>query len=259
VSTVPAALDAGRTAYGDLEYERGVELLQRSLAQETLSPEQKRDAYLYLGLCLASLGREEEAQLAFLQLLDLSPDFRLDNRVYSPTIVTVFESALEERSRRLRVGDNLPPVLQVRDIDQPVLYRREVTVAARVADDQGVAAVQLFYRRSGESGYSFLPMTAQGTGVYAAAIPGFMADHEGLEYYVLALDRAGNASLTGNAALPLQLKVQPGSETKPWYKKWWVWAIIGAAAGAGAAIGVTLSNGGGGDGGGTATLQVGLQ
>jgi len=252
-------LGAGKGAYRDLDYERGVELLRGSLEGEALPLESRREAQLLLGLCLASLGLDLEARQAFQDLLELDPGFRLDEKLHSPKILAVFDLAKKERAEHLRIRDRDPPGLEVPEIVQPLPYKKEIRVTARATDEQGVAGVQIFFRRRGENTYTFLPMTEQGPGVYAAVIPSYMADQECLEYYVLVMDRAGNATLKGNAALPLVLRIEPGAEFKPWYKKWWVWAIIGAAAGTGAALGIALSGGDGESKGGTATLQIGLE
>jgi len=258
--SVAALLQAGKEAYLGLDYEKGIELLRHCLTRKNLLPEQRRDACLYQGLCLASLGKSEQALKAFLQLLELYPDFQLDKNLYSPKILSILDKARQEYRKRLRIKDNLPPTLDIQAIKQPVPYREQVFLRVRALDDQRVEAVQLFCRKQGEATYTFLPMVEEGNSFYTTLVPAAMVSHEGLEYYMLAIDSAGNATLKGNAAFPLQISVEPGPEDKPWYKKWWIWAIVGATAGAGTALGITLS---GGDdtrsSGGTATVRINLE
>jgi len=259
---VPSAqdlLELGRRAHEDLEYETGVVFLQKGLEAGTLSREEKVQALLLLALCLISLDRKQEAQRAFEGLLDLDPSFRPDEAVLSPKVLAVFHQAARARLDALRAADLDPPVLEVAEIVQPVPFRQEIRLTVQATDNRGVAAVQLFLRRGGEDGYTLLPMQEQTQGVFSAVIPAYLVEGSCLEYYVLSMDRAGNTTLKGNTAFPLQVRVEPGEETRPWYRKWWVWAIIGAAAGTGAALGITLSGGGDDSDARAVSLQVRLE
>lgn len=249
---------SGVQAYHDLHYETGVDLLRRALQAGSLDPESRQRALLHLGLCLASLGHDPEAREAFRNLLDLDPGFGMDASVYSPKILDVFDEARRERAEVLRTRDRIPPALEVPELRQPLPFRKEIRIRALATDDRGVALAQVFFRRRGENTYTFLPMAEHGAGVYEALIPSYLADQNRVEYYVLVMDGAGNATLKGNAAEPLVLRIAPGEALKPWYKKWWVWTLVGVAAGAGVALGVALSAGDDRRGG-TATLRIDLE
>jgi len=254
-----AALRQGIQAYESLEYEQGILWLEGLLAQGDLPASRRKEALLYLALCQASLGRDEAGRRRFLELLEIDPDFRLDENNTSPKILRLFDLAREDFQNSIRGLDNLPPSLEERKIETPLRYHEPASLAVRALDDHRVQVVQVFLRKKGESTYDFYPMAEREHGWYEAEIPAHATDGEGVEYYILAADAAGNATMKGNAAFPLYLEVEPGPASKPWYKKWWVWAIIGAAAGAGAALGVTLSGGGSGSDGGNATLSIHLQ
>jgi len=254
-----AGLRQGIASYEGLEYEQGILHLEEFLAGEGLTASRRKEALLYLALCQASLGRNEQARGSFVQLLEIEPGFRLDTQSTSPKILGLFDLAREDFQNSIRSRDNLPPTLEVGEIHRPLTHRQPAILGVRVHDDDRVQMVQAFLRKKGESVYGFYPMTEVGPGRYQAEIPAHLTDGEGVEYYVLAADPAGNATMKGNAAFPLFLDVEPGPAARPWYKKWWVWAILAAAAGAGAALGVTLSGSGSGSNAGNATLSIHLQ
>jgi len=253
-----ARLIQGIQAYEHLEYEQGIQILQRLSAEPGLTPSRKKEALLFLALCQAALGRNDPSRKSFLEILEMDPDFRLDTNLYSPKILRLFDMARDDFQKSIRGRDSRPPSLLEREIHRPVPYRKPLTIGVRVLDDQRVQMVQVFLRKKGETSYGFYPMTEGDSGWYEAGIPAHVIDGEGIEYYILAADPAGNATMKGNAAFPLFLEVAPGPEATPWYKKWWIWAIIGAAAGAGAALGVTLSGGGDDSKSGNATLNIHL-
>jgi len=51
---------------------------------------------------------------------------------------------------------------------------------------------------------------------------------------------------------------EPEATSKPWYKKWWIWALAGLAIGGGVTAGIVAGGGddGGGNGGGTQTTDI---
>jgi hypothetical protein len=148
-----------------------------------------------------------------------------------------------------------------------------VSIQATITDDAGIKEVTLFYRTMGKAEYSSINMERQQE-TYSASIPKEDAAEPGVEYYIQASDQAGNIALRGFSFSPLTVTVTPAAPekksdeaftenlfpaeeravaiksdptvTNPWYKKWWVWTIVGAVAIAGAA-----AAGGGGGGGGS--------
>jgi hypothetical protein len=105
-----------------------------------------------------------------------------------------------------------------------------------------VAGLELGYR-NGDSG-AFL--TARVTPPNPPTVPGAaLPPGARIDYYVRALDEHGSTvAESGTPTLPFRLQVatpgggeaRAGREPTPWYKRWWVWTIVGAAAiGAGAA------------------------
>jgi hypothetical protein len=175
-------------------------------------------------------------------------------------------------------GDRLAPVIQYEPPTRSAPTGQPLTIDATITDNAEVLEAILFYRSLGASEYASVPMDALGQHRYRAIIPSAEVAEPGVEYYIQASDRAGNMVMRGFAFSPLLVTVAPvlpGQEmeqaggtpeivptespterlamktdagAKPWYKKWWVWAVAGGVVVAAAAAG-----GGGGGGGGTDT------
>lgn len=163
---------------------------------------------------------------------------------------------------------------------------RELTIRATVTDNQAVSDVHLFYRRSGTNAYSRIPMQSQEQNIYSATLFKEAVTLPALEYYIQATDSSGNISFKGFSTSPLTVLLvkppppeavpeQPKQEQeevqiqkalpplystvtsnlqldKPWYKKGWVWTIVGAVV-----VGAAASGGGGGGAGtGDGTIVI---
>jgi hypothetical protein len=182
-------------------------------------------------------------------------------------------------------GDRVAPVLQYEPPTGTSPTGQPLKIDATITDNTEVLEAILFYRPLGASEYTSLPMDSLGQGRYRATIPGTGVVEPGVEYYIQASDRAGNMVMRGFAFSPLIVTVAPvlpgkeleevggtpqtvptesptermamktEAETKPWYKKWWVWAIAGGVVVAAAAAGG--GGGGGGDEGGAAGATTG--
>lgn len=163
-----------------------------------------------------------------------------------------------------------------------ILLGESALLEATVSDNRAVKEVLLFYRTVGDDDYLSLTMEPIGESRYRASLPSEEVREPGLEYYIQAIDSAGNIARQGFPFSPLEVIVSAASpegqqedfterifpeqergvglkteETtaKPWYKKWWVWTIAGAVA-----IGAAAAAGGGGGGGnksenGSATIS----
>jgi hypothetical protein len=68
---------------------------------------------------------------------------------------------------------------------------QSVIVSAQITDNSGVASAALYYRKSGESGFTPTGMTGTG-GSYQGTIPGGAVTSSGVDYYVKAVDLNGN-------------------------------------------------------------------
>ncbi len=122
---VRSSFDEGRLLYEKAQPEQAIVALSRAEAQLEGAEEFLRDprltvgVQLYLGLCHISLGYEEEARLAFGEVVRMDPDRILDSLDYPPRIVDLFDSVRTE-----------------------VLSREGASVAVEVAD--GIMGARVF-------------------------------------------------------------------------------------------------------------------
>lgn len=171
-------------------------------------------------------------------------------------------------------SDLVAPSIQHDPPTEKIAPGEPVSIQATVTDNNTIKEVLLFYRVQGEDEYLSINMQPKGPTSYTTLIPKEEIRAPGLEYYIQASDQAGNVALRGFSFSPLSVAVAPKaapnetftknvfpkdeketalktevSEGKPWYKKWWVWAIAGVVVVAAAAGGGGGGGGGGGAGG----------
>ncbi|HWI51575.1 MAG TPA: S8 family serine peptidase, partial [Symbiobacteriaceae bacterium] len=109
------------------------------------------------------------------------------------------------------------------DFEAPVVVHTPVTesfkrlpidVSATVSDNISVSNVQLRFRMPGMSWWGMVDMQrAEGdhkAGVYTGSIPGDMTGGSAVEYYIQAMDHAGNTANSGSAARPHSVRLLDG-------------------------------------------------
>jgi hypothetical protein len=175
-------------------------------------------------------------------------------------------------------GDLVAPEVSHEVIPGSLEAGSSVQIKATVTDNVGVKSVTLFYRTEGTQDYKRAPMIRiDNTDEYAITLGKDDLVTPGVEYYIQAMDLAGNSVLQGYSFSPLSInvvppaapkakqaesvaeKAQPSGETsreepKPKKKsKTWLWIGLGALA-----LGVVAAAAGGGGGdGGTAAVNGG--
>lgn len=103
--------------------------------------------------------------------------------------------------------DNIFPVLTHSPI-KTAKAGSQVTVSATATDNIAVAAVKLYYRKTGDSEFKVKDMTESATkNLYVAVIPAAEVTAAGTEYYVTASDADGNISYSGTAQIPNAIDV----------------------------------------------------
>lgn len=157
---------------------------------------------------------------------------------------------------RVAVGavkeDIIPPVIDHPPFDQPVVAGTAIRINAIVEDSQsGVREVVFYYRNLGAMTYTMITMTSAGSDVYCALIPAEQVRQPAVEYFIEAVDRAGNTMLRGIQFSPLVIAVTgeamppdewaedfagvvapfPAKERRRW--QWWQRAVF--------AVGVSLA------------------
>ncbi|HWI61771.1 MAG TPA: S8 family serine peptidase, partial [Symbiobacteriaceae bacterium] len=109
------------------------------------------------------------------------------------------------------------------DFDAPVVAHTPVTesfkripvdLTASVSDNVAVSSVQLRFRMPGMSWWGMVDMTrSEGdhkAGVYTGSIPADMTGGSAVEYYIQAMDHAGNMAYSGSAARPHSIRLLDG-------------------------------------------------
>ncbi len=177
-----------------------------------------------------------------------------------------FSSLLQAAQLSLPSGDLTPPeITQPKYIDK-VSKGQPHKISVVVTDNVAVKQVMLFYRVIGTERYQRLRMRNKAkTNQYYAIIHANKIKKPGIEYYIQAVDGAGNSLLHGYAFSPLSVKtindnalIANSQNAKPRteedddriFSNKWFWIGLGVLV-AGAAAG------GGGGGGGSEPTATG--
>lgn len=240
ISADPASLlKEAHKLYGELEYDRVVPIAEQILEIKGTTIQQKLDAYLLKGSCLAILGQTLEAEKTFRLLLRVEPSFDVKANV-SPKILAVLrkvqheERALAEQLQALErqriiaqlAISGLPPNSAIGG--QPIAFELDVT------DPFGaVHAVSLRYRRIIENAYSSLALQRDDRGMWISKIPAEWTANDGgfqMEYFISTADLQGRELITsGTAQAPHRIEISSGTiPSDPFYTSTWFW--IGTAA-----------------------------
>ena len=154
-----------------------------------------------------------------------------------------------------------PEITQEQYIDKVAEgANHEITVTA--TDNVGVSQVTLYYRSIGTEDYKQQSMdNIANTDDYHATVNADQIKAPGLEYYIQAMDNAGNTLLHGYSFSPLSVKTvaddtavassnsgtayfEAEESSSIWSNKW-LWIGLGVVA-----VGLAAGGGGGGGGGG---------
>ncbi|MGD8941433.1 MAG: hypothetical protein PVJ72_18795 [Gammaproteobacteria bacterium] len=195
----------------------------------------------------------------------------------------IYTPILKAAQLSLPSGDLIAPEVSHEVIPGTLEAGSSVQIKATVTDNVGVKSVTLFYRTKGEEEYKRISMNRIGdTNEYAVTLGKKDLVEPGIEYYIQAMDLAGNSLLHGYSFSPLAVNViapaaptakapeavaeeavgetireEPPAEKKK--TKTWVWIALGALAVgviAAAAGGGGGDSGGGGGGGDTGTVVI---
>jgi hypothetical protein len=186
----------------------------------------------------------------------------------------IYTPLLRAAQLSLPSGDLIAPEVSHEVIQDTLEAGSSVQIKAKVTDNVGVKSVTLFYRAKGTEEYKRVSMNRIGeTDNYAVTLGKSDLVEPGIEYYIQAMDLAGNSLLHGYSFSPLAVNVvapakpapaeptvsakeQPPGETiteepkaeKKKSKKW-LWIGLGVLA-VGVIAAAASGGGGGGDGGG---------
>lgn len=157
-------------------------------------------------------------------------------------------------SLSLPSGDLIAPIIKHTPITTKLQVGETPTIKATVTDNVGVQRVTVFYRHIGSDNFQRKQMAPEiGSTRYSTTLP--KATVPGIEYYIQAVDKAGNSILHGHTFSPLVVgvttKVAAQSQNsltntsdQPEEKRGiskWVWIGVGVLA-----LGAAAASGGGG-------------
>ena len=116
----------------------------------------------------------------------------------------------EGRALEIMEGKDLNPPAILHELIRNVKPGKTLTVAASISDESGVASAALHYRTVGQQVYDSVGMDLRGENVYVADIPDFIVINGGVEYFIRAVDSAGNAGYSGSEGDPHRATVSSG-------------------------------------------------
>jgi hypothetical protein len=180
----------------------------------------------------------------------------------------VYAPLLRAAQLSLPSGDLIAPVVTQDKYENTVRPGTDHEVEVKVTDNVDVNLVTMFYRTIGKGEYKRLTMQKVGASdFYVVKINADEIVSPGIEYYVQAMDLAGNTVLHGHSFSPLSVKTTNGDtavaasststsleaeESSSIWSNKWLWIGLGVVA-----VGLAASGGGGGDTPpSTATLNI---
>ena len=110
---------------------------------------------------------------------------------------------------RAQINDTEAPVLIHRQLDAGVAGELQ-TFLARVSDDFSISDVTLYYRQDDTGEFQSLNMRPliDSIGEYMIAVETSVGDYAGLQYYIEAVDEAGNKTNRGFEYAPIILPLR---------------------------------------------------
>jgi len=176
----------------------------------------------------------------------------------------LFSPLLHAQQLALPSGDLIAPTITFVPPSELVSAGSSQKISATVTDNVGVQSVTLFYRTVGTDPYQRALMSrGSAADHYSTMI--FDVKAPGIEYYIQAMDLAGNTLLKGYSFSPLVISVKRSGESgrvsstpsnreirdklkkaSSFDNKTWLWIGLGALAVGGLVVAGSDSGGGGG-------------
>ena len=128
----------------------------------------------------------------------------------------IFASLAHADQLALPSGDLIAPQITHEMLKESIKAGSSQHIKATITDNVGVKTVTLFYRTIGSEDYKRVQMNqVDGTDDYITIL-GFQDTVEpGIEYYIQAVDLAGNALLNGYSFSPLKIGITPADTSAP--------------------------------------------
>jgi hypothetical protein len=243
-AAIRSRISEGERRYADQDYRAAIELFQAVLADSASTRDQRARADEYIGLSWLILGKQQRAREAFEDLLSIDPHYTLTDPSHSPKLREFFEQVrLSFVPGYASAGAGEAELEHA--APSGAIAGRPVEIAAVVTRGApAVKRVQLYFRRQGLLEYHAELLRLENGRFAATFAPPREATDYTLEYWLEARDAQNRvAARVASPEAPIALPVRgapQGTATVAWYKRWYVWAAVGAVV-AGAAVGAALA------------------
>lgn len=218
-------LGQGAAAVAAFQAEEGVRLLEKARQTGPFTHAQLVLLYEQLGIAYAYLGRNDEAHLTFLRLMDIAPRHAI-SYFLSPRVTFIYERARTEA--QVGVAPSLDLQWRATTLAEEPLELR-IALSGRPV---GVTQIGLGVRLRGEEQYTVLRRPLE-EGVARVELPPL--DPAGAltrQLFVVGLDALGNEVLElASRTSPREITLKPDLSPR-WYQRWWVWVATGAVVAA---------------------------
>jgi len=243
-STVASLLQRAQTMFDDQKYEESIQTLSGVVVRSDATKDERIEGHKLLAFNHIALGNNEAADALVRAIYVSDESFELP-KTESPKFREFFEktkAAWESEGKPGKDSGEKPSGKLVVVKHTPAAQVEKgstVSIEGTIEDpDVRVQKVELFYR-TGAKGKFIEKSLAYSMGGFRGQIPPAAVEPPLLEYYVLALDKAGLPVATrGDADTPLRLVVpEEGSSVieSPWF-----WVPIGVALVGGAVLTAVL-------------------
>ncbi|NUP06156.1 MAG: hypothetical protein HOW73_08870 [Polyangiaceae bacterium] len=245
-SSVSSVIQKGRDMYDDARYEESIQTLSGVVVRSDATKEERIEAYKLLAFNNIALGKNEEADAFARALFVLEETFELP-KTESPRFRDFFDKAKKQweadgKPGKAKEGEGAPEKTAVAVKHTPAAQIESGTalkIEGKIDDpDVVVEKVQLYYR-SGAKGKFAQKSLAYSMGAFRGEIPAASVTPPLLEYYVLALDKAG-LPLAGRGDADTPLRVVVPEESTSVVESPWFWIPIGAVVVTGVVLGAVL-------------------
>jgi len=241
-------IEEGIKQYNDLEYETSINTLSAASIRPGNTDDEKITIYQYLGLDYLLLGREEEAEGAFRNLLVIDESWTFDPVSTPPKFIEFFDKVKEAWIAEGKPGlEKKVPVEKAVGITHKIPDKgkkgQEINLKMEIENPAKKAmTVTIFYRKTGEEAFEEVMASMKGYSddkqriVYMAMIPGEAVEAPSVDYYIVVADAVGKIiGGKGDESAPLRIPVQEEQKKK----RALLWGLLGGLGGA-AVIGIVL-------------------
>lgn len=228
------------TLYNQLDFEEALNILKSALEIPYLDKGKIAKIKVCLGALYIVLNEEEKGKTEFLGALSNNPKITLTYPFNAPKIEKIFKETQELFKKEIQLLDQESPKILFAPLTSEFMPNTRIDIEAYVTDNIGVQHTKLFYRKKGELKYLSEYMPSTGKDYYHTTIDASFVTSKGIEYYIEAIDEAGNISRIGKPEEPFLINVK--KVTLPWYKKKFFWALTAVGAGVSAILYFNFKN-----------------